>query len=47
MKKIFTDNGVWSLSDPKKATRELGKKSVKRMVDKAVKFIETWKKAKR
>jgi len=43
----LSSNGVWSLSDPKKATRELGEKSVKRMVDKAVKFIETWKKAKR
>lgn len=42
----LSSNGVWSFSDPKKATREQGEKSVKRMVDQAVKFIKTWKKAK-
>ncbi len=42
----LSSNGVWSFSDPKKATKERGEKSVGRMVDQAVKFIETWKKAK-
>jgi len=42
----LSSNGVWSFSDPKKATKERGEKSVGRIVDQAVKFIETWKKAK-
>ncbi len=37
-------NGIWSLSDPKKATKERGEKQVKGMADYAVKFIEAWKK---
>jgi len=40
-------NGIWSFSDPKKATKERGEKQVKGMADYAVKFIEAWKKAKR
>jgi creatinine amidohydrolase len=42
----LSSNGIWSLGDPKKANKELGEKAVKRMVDEAVEFIETWKKAK-
>ncbi|NIM59516.1 MAG: creatininase family protein [Candidatus Aminicenantes bacterium] len=40
-------NGIWSFSDPKKATKERGEKQVKGMADYAVKFIDTWKKAKK
>ena len=43
----LSSNGVWSLSDPKKATKELGEKTVSRMVEQAVKFIEAWKQAKK
>jgi creatinine amidohydrolase/Fe(II)-dependent formamide hydrolase-like protein len=39
-------NGIWSFSDPKKATKERGEKQVKGMADYAVKFIEAWKKTK-
>jgi creatinine amidohydrolase/Fe(II)-dependent formamide hydrolase-like protein len=41
----LSSNGVWSLSDPKKAKREIGEKSVNFMVNNAVKFILDWKKA--
>jgi len=37
-------NGIWSFSDPKKATKERGEKQIKGMADYAVKFIEAWKK---
>lgn len=40
-------NGIWSFSDPKKATKERGEKQVKGMVDYAVKFIEAWQKVKK
>jgi len=40
----MTNNGVMSTGDPKDARAELGKKSVQRLVDAAVKFIEEWKK---
>ena len=40
-------NGIWSFSDPRKATKERGEKQVKGMVSYAVKFIETWKKVKK
>jgi len=43
----LSSNGVWSLSDPKKATKEHGENTVSRMVEKAVKFIEVWKQAKK
>ena len=43
----LSSNGVWSLSDPKKATKEIGEKTVSRMVERAVKFIEAWKKTKK
>ena len=36
-------NGIWSFSDPKKATKERGEKQVRGMVSYAVKFIEAWK----
>jgi creatinine amidohydrolase len=41
----LSSNGVWSFSSPKEATVEIGKKSVNAMVEKAVKFIKTWKEA--
>lgn len=43
----LSSNGVWSLSDPKKATKEHGENTVSRMVERAVKFIEVWKQAKK
>ena len=39
----LSSNGVWSFSHPNTATKELGEKSVNRMVENAVKFIEAWK----
>ncbi|MEW5902115.1 MAG: creatininase family protein [Acidobacteriota bacterium] len=42
----LSTNGVWCLSDPKTAKSEIGEKIIKGMVDRAVKFIEAWKKAK-
>ncbi|MCP2520447.1 creatininase family protein [SCandidatus Aminicenantes bacterium Aminicenantia_JdfR_composite] len=42
----LSSNGIWSLSDPRLATRERGIEKVHKMVEKAVKFIETWKKVK-
>jgi creatinine amidohydrolase len=41
-----SSNGVWSFNDPRTASAEIGEKSVKKMVDTAVSFIEAWKKAK-
>jgi len=43
----LSSNGIWSLSDPKKATKERGEKQVKGMVSYAVKFIDAWKQAKK
>jgi creatinine amidohydrolase len=40
-------NGIWSFSDPNKATKERGETQVKGMVSYAVKFIEAWKLAKK
>ena len=40
-------NGIWSFSDPRKATKERGERQVKGMVAYAVEFIEAWKKAKK
>lgn len=40
-------NGIWSFSDPRKATKERGETQVKGMVSYAVKFIEAWKLAKK
>lgn len=42
----ISSNGIWSFSDPKKANAEIGEKSVNRMVEAAVKFIEAWKQTK-
>ena len=39
----LSSNGVWSFSHPNTATREIGEKTVTRMVDNAVNFIEIWK----
>ena len=41
----LSSNGVWSLSDPKKATAEQGEKPTKKMVNTAVKFILAWNEA--
>jgi len=42
----LSSNGVWSFSDPGKATPEIGKETVQKMVKKAVDFINAWKKVK-
>lgn len=42
----LSSNGVWSFSHPRTATKEKGKKSVTKMVDTAVSFINAWKKVK-
>jgi len=41
----LSSNGVWSFLDPRKATAEQGQKEVEQMVDRAVRFIQAWKKA--
>jgi len=38
----ISSNGIWSTSDPKSATREIGEKRIGEMVDRAVKLIESW-----
>jgi len=43
----LSSNGVWSFSDPKSATKEIGQKKVEKMVATAVKFIDAWKLAKK
>lgn len=40
----ISSNGIWSTGDPKRATKERGERAVRRMVDRAVKFIQAWKK---
>jgi len=40
----ISSNGIWSTGDPKRATAERGERAVRRMVDRAVGFIEAWKK---
>ncbi len=45
--RALSSNGIWSFSDPKTATAEKGRKSFEDMVDRAVKFVDTWKQAKR
>jgi creatinine amidohydrolase len=45
--KDLSTNGVWSLSDPKTATAAKGEKVFQDMVNRAVKFIEAWKQAKK
>ena len=39
----ISNNGIWTFGDPKKATSEKGEKAATRMVEKAVKFIEDWR----
>ena len=39
----LSSNGVWSFSDPRKATKKRGEKRVDQMVDKAVRLINDWK----
>jgi creatinine amidohydrolase len=43
----LSSNGVWCLGDPKQATQERGEKDVRGQVERAVKFIEAWKQAKK
>jgi len=43
----LSSNGVWCLGDPKQATKERGEKDVQGQVERAVKFIEAWKQAKK
>jgi creatinine amidohydrolase len=40
----ISSNGIWSYGDPRKATRDLGKKQVERAVAGAVAFIKAWQK---
>lgn len=42
----ISSNGIYSTADPKESKPELGEKQAIRMVERAVKFIEAWKKAK-
>lgn len=42
----ISSNGIWTLGDPKTATKERGEKSVQQMVENAVKFIQAWRKVK-
>jgi creatinine amidohydrolase/Fe(II)-dependent formamide hydrolase-like protein len=41
----LSSNGVWSLGDPRTATREKGQKIVQETVDRIVKFIAAWDQA--
>jgi len=41
----LSSNGVWSFLDPRQATAEQGRQEVEEMVERAVKFIQAWKKA--
>jgi creatinine amidohydrolase/Fe(II)-dependent formamide hydrolase-like protein len=41
----LSSNGIWSFSDPNEATREIGKQTVNKMINKAVKFIKAWEMA--
>ena len=43
----LSSNGVSSLREPTKVTKEHGENTVSRMVERAVKFIEVWKQAKK
>lgn len=42
----ISDNGIWTLGDPKEATKERGERSIEQSVQDAVDFIQTWKKIK-
>jgi creatinine amidohydrolase len=39
----LSSNGVWSFSDPKKATQDAGEQQIIKRVESASKFIQTWK----
>lgn len=39
----ISSNGVWSFSDPKQATKEIGEQHITKMVESAAMFIQTWK----
>lgn len=39
----LSSNGVWSFSDPKKATKERGEQSITERVENASRFIQNWK----
>lgn len=43
----LSSNGIWSFSDPKTATTEIGQKNVEELTETAVRFIEAWRLAKR
>ncbi|MFC2163364.1 creatininase family protein [Acidobacteriota bacterium] len=43
----ISSNGIFSSESPKGATKEQGEKQAFRMADRAVKFIEAWKKTKK
>jgi len=43
----LSSNGVWSMGDPRKATEEIGKREAEGMAARAVRFIETWKQARK
>jgi creatinine amidohydrolase/Fe(II)-dependent formamide hydrolase-like protein len=45
--KDLTNNGIWSLSDPKTATAAKGEKLFLNMVERATKLVEAWKRAKK
>jgi len=42
----LSSNGIWTLKDPRTATADKGKTLTQDLVDKAVKFIESWEKTK-
>lgn len=39
----LSSNGIWTLSDPKEATAELGRETVEGSVERASRFILAWK----
>ena len=39
----ISNNGIWSFSDPNSAKSDIGRNAVEKLVNKAIKFIETWK----
>ena len=43
----LSSNGIWTMSDPRSASEEIGRETVDPMVDAAVKFIQAWEKVKK
>lgn len=43
----LSSNGIWSFSDPRTATTEIGRENVDELTEAAVRFIEAWRLAKR